>query len=64
MEEQELRHVKLLEYERGGPEWEARVAASKFAGLEGYGTAVRGHIVLQDHGDPVWYRNIKIRELS
>lgn len=58
-----LNGVKLLAYERGGPEWEELVAGSKFAGRDGYGTARRGHIVLQDHGDPVWYRNIKLREL-
>jgi hypothetical protein len=55
--------VKLLEYEVGSPDWEARVKASKFATMPGYGRAKRGHIVLQDHGDVVAYRNIKIRQL-
>ena len=49
---------------RASPEWKRAVAASKFADTEGYGLADRGHITLQDHGDLVWYRNIKIRELT
>lgn len=55
--------VKLLEYELWSPDWEARVAASKFDAWKGYGRATRGHIVLQDHGDLVSYRNIRIRPL-
>jgi len=55
--------VKLLEYELWSADWEKRVKASKFAKMPGYGRARRGHIVLQDHGDLVWYRNIKIKPL-
>lgn len=55
--------VKLLEYELWSPDWEARVKASKFAKMPGYGRAKRGHIVLQEHGGPVSYRNIKIKNL-
>jgi hypothetical protein len=58
-----LNGVKLLEYELWSPDWEARVKASKFATLPGYGRAKRGHLVLQDHNDPVWYRNIRVRPL-
>ncbi len=54
---------KLLEYELGSADWKQRVAASKFASMPGYGSASKGHIVLQDHGDKVWYRNIRIRTL-
>lgn len=58
-----LNGTKLLEYELGSPDWEAKVKASKFAQWPGYGRAPRGHIALQDHGDRVAYRNIRIREL-
>lgn len=56
--------VKLLEYEIGSQDWEARVKASKFATMPGYGRVKRGYIALQDHGDVVTYRNIKIRTLT
>jgi len=56
-----LNGVKVVEYELWSPDWEARVADSKFAQWPGYGLAERGHIALQDHGDRVSYRNIKIR---
>jgi cytochrome c len=39
------------------------VAVSKFANIEGHGLTKRGHITLQAHGDIVWFRNIKIREV-
>ena len=58
-----LNGVKIVEYEIGSPDWEARVAKSKFATMSGYGRNRQGHIVLQDHGDKVWYRNIRIRPL-
>jgi len=59
-----LNGVKLLEYEQGSPEWQALVAKSKFAAWPPYGQAMRGHIGLQDHGDVVEFRHIRIRELS
>lgn len=58
-----LNGTKVVEYELGSEEWERRVANSKFAEWPGYGRAERGHIGLQDHGDPVWFRSIKIREI-
>jgi hypothetical protein len=58
-----LNDVKLLEYELWSEDWEARVKRSKFGKIPMYGRAKTGHIGLQDHGDPVWYRNIKIRPL-
>ena len=58
-----LNGVKVVEYEMWTPEWKAKVAASKFAQWPGYGLARTGHIALQDHGDRVAYRNIRIRVL-
>jgi hypothetical protein len=58
-----LNDVKLLEYELGSADWEARVQASKFKAMPGYGRSTTGRIALQDHGDPVWFRDIKIRPL-
>jgi hypothetical protein len=55
--------VKLLEYDIGSADWEARVKASKFATMPGYGRVKRGYIALQDHGDVVSYRNIRIKIL-
>jgi hypothetical protein len=58
-----LNGVPVAAYELAGPEWEARVAASKFRGWPRYGRAPAGHIALQDHGDRVAYRDIRIRTL-
>lgn len=58
-----LNGVKVTEYELWSDDWKARVQASKFVEWPGFGEARRGHIALQDHGDRVAYRNIRIREL-
>jgi hypothetical protein len=58
-----LNGSKVVEYELGSADWEARVAASKFATMPHYGREAAGHIALQDHGDPVAFRNIRIRTL-
>ena len=58
-----LNGVKVVEYELWTDQWKAKVAASKFAQWPGYGLARTGHIALQDHGDRVAYRNIRIRVL-
>jgi hypothetical protein len=58
-----LNGVKVVEYEFGSPDWEARVKASKFAPHTHYGRNREGYIGLQDHGDRVAFRNIKIRVL-
>lgn len=54
---------KVVETELWTPEWDQMVAGSKFKDMPGFGTGRKGHIALQDHSDPVWFRNIKIREL-
>jgi len=58
-----LNGVMTVEYELWSPDWEARVAASKFAEFPAYGRTQRGLIGLQDHGHMVKFRNIKIRPL-
>ncbi len=58
-----LNGVKVLEYERGGKEFLAHKAESKFKERKGFGEAAKGHILLQDHGNQVFFRNIKIRVL-
>ena len=57
-----LNGVMIVEYELWTDAWRALVADTKFAQWPGYGMAGEGHVGLQDHGDPVWYRNVKIRE--
>ena len=56
-----LNGVPVASYELGSPEWEEKVAGSKFNAWPGYGRAAAGHIALQDHGDRVAYRAIRIR---
>ena len=58
-----LNGVKVLEYERGGKEFLAHKAESKFKDRKDFGEAAKGHILLQDHGNQVFFRNIKIRVL-
>ncbi len=59
-----LNGAKIVEFEIGSDDWNQRVAASKFAECPGFGQLARGHIGLQDHGDFVQYRNIRIRPLK
>jgi hypothetical protein len=58
-----LNGVKVLEFQRGSNDYRARVAASKFRATPGFGEAPKGRIMLQDHGDAVAFRSIKIRSL-
>ena len=57
--------VKVVEYELWTPKWDDMVANSKFRTFPGFkeGIAKEGYIGLQDHGFPIWFRNVKIREL-
>jgi hypothetical protein len=59
-----LNGTKVAEYNLGSDDWNKRVAASKFAAWKNFGTNPRGHVVLQDHGDEVWYRNVRIKNLD
>jgi hypothetical protein len=59
-----LNGKKVVEFEFGSEDWNKRVAASKFREWKNFGKIKKGAIDLQDHGDDVSYRNIKIRVLS
>jgi hypothetical protein len=58
-----LNGVKVVEYDRATPQFRQAVAESKFHVFPDFGNANDGYILLQDHGFPVSFRNIKIREL-
>ena len=59
-----LNGAKLLEYEVGSPDWEAKVKSSKFAPYPNFGRAKQGHIALQgDHTGTLAFRNIRVRAL-
>ncbi|MDH5598931.1 MAG: DUF1080 domain-containing protein, partial [Cyclobacteriaceae bacterium] len=54
---------KLVEYEMFGEEWKALVEKSKFKDWKEFGKHTKGKLCLQDHGNEVWFRNIKIKRL-
>jgi hypothetical protein len=58
-----LNGFKLLEFELGSRDWDSKVAASKFKPHPHFGSSKQGHIGLQDHGNVVAFRNMKIRVL-
>jgi len=59
-----LNGAKVLEFELGSSSFDSALAVSKYQPIAGFAEKRSGHIVLQDHGDDVWFRNIKIRELA
>ncbi len=58
-----LNGKKVVECEIGSDDWKERLAKSKFADWPKFAKNRKGHIALQDHNDPVWYRNIRIKRL-
>jgi Domain of Unknown Function (DUF1080) len=58
-----LNGVKVVTYDMTSPQWPSLIAGSKFKAWSDFGKSRKGRISIQDHGDPVWYKNIKIRTL-
>ncbi len=63
MVEHWLNNQLTVKYDRGSEEWKELVANSKFKNVESFGEAESGRIMLQDHGHPISFRTIKIKEL-
>ena len=59
-----LNGMKMLEYEMWSPEWKALVKKSKFNQWPEYGMQKTGHLVIQNHGDHVQFRNLRVRRLQ
>lgn len=53
----------VLEYHLGTPDWDKMIKESKFRDFPEFGKYIEGYIALQDHGNDVWFRNIKIRAM-
>lgn len=61
--EHTMNGTKYVEYEIGSADWNEKVAKSKFGKMPNFAKAAKGHLCLQDHGNEVAFKNIKIREL-
>lgn len=59
-----LNGTKLLSYERNNPQWEALVDESKYVIWPNFGNFEQGYLLLQDHGNEVHFKNIKIKQLQ
>ncbi|MDP5140272.1 MAG: DUF1080 domain-containing protein, partial [Spirosomaceae bacterium] len=59
-----LNGFKVIEYNRGDNIYQALVARSKYADFDGFGLSETGHLLLQDHGDEVHFKSLKVRKLS
>jgi type 1 glutamine amidotransferase len=59
-----LNGIKVVEIDTAADAYKQALAASKFTSMPDFGTRMKGHICLQDHGDEVWFRDIKVRDLK
>ncbi|HMC78650.1 MAG TPA: DUF1080 domain-containing protein [Vicinamibacterales bacterium] len=59
-----LNGKRILQYELDSPELRAAVAKSKFKDIARFGKPQKGHILIQDHGNAVWFRNVRIKPLT
>ncbi len=59
-----LNGVVTADFDMSSQQWKDTVKGSKFASMPAFGTKSRGHIALQDHGDVVMYRNLKVRPVA
>jgi hypothetical protein len=59
-----LNGEKVVSYELGSEDWDKKVAHSKFKSMPRFGKEAKGHIDLQDHGDEIAFRNIKVLPLT
>jgi cytochrome c len=58
-----LNGYRVVDFEMHTKAWNELVSNSKFKDMPAFGKAKKGHIALQDHGNQVWFRNIKIKEI-
>jgi cytochrome c len=54
---------QVVSFDMASKEWKEMIANSKFKTMPGFGLSPKGRISLQDHGDRVWFKNIKIRKI-
>ncbi len=59
-----LNGVRVVSYDLNSEAWKAKIAGSKFKDMAGFGGKPKGMIALQDHGDDVWFRNLRIRSFT
>lgn len=59
-----LNGVKVVEFEKGSPDLQSRLAKSKYKDIAGFAAGPSGHILLQDHGDAVAFRGLKLRRIG
>ncbi len=59
-----LNGKRVLQYELDSPDVRAAITKSKFKDVARFGKPQKGHILIQDHGNQVWFRNVRIKPLT